>query len=184
MRGSLSSEMAAPTTSRSTSVIRRMRGVAILIQRLLDLLCLVELEHVPLLDVSVTVEDDAALLTLLDFLHVVFEAAQGAEFAVPDDGAFADQADTGIAGDLAFGDDATGDAADLRGLEGLFDLGLAERLLDLDRLQHALHRVAQVFGDFVDDRVGADVDALAFAGFSCIGQLPHVEADDDPAGGR
>src|SRR4051794_31380020 len=128
MRGSLSSvAMAAPTTSRSTSLMRRMRGVAILVQRLLDLLCLVELEHVALLDVCVAVEHDAALLTLLDFLHVVFEAAQGAEFAVPDDRAFANQADAGIAGDLAFGDDAAGDAADLGGLEGLFDLGLAER---------------------------------------------------------
>ena len=66
--------------------------------------------------------------------------------------------------DLALGDDAAGDAADFRGFEGLFDLGLAERLLDLDRLEHALHRVAQVFGDFVDDRVGADVDALALGG--------------------
>ena len=72
----------------------------------------------------------------------------------------------------------------LRGLEGLFDLGLAERLLDLDRLEHALHRVAQVFGDFVDDRVGADVDALALGGAAGVGQRPHVEADDDRVGGR
>ena len=58
------------------------------------------------------------------------------------------------------------------------------RLLDLDRLQQALHRVAQVFGDFVDDRVGADVDALALAGAAGVGQRPHVEADDDRVGGR
>src|SRR4051794_6627068 len=184
MRGSLNSAMAAPITSRSTSLMRRMRGVAILVQRLLDLLCLVELEHVPLLDVSVAVEDDAALLALLDFLHVVFEAAQGAEFAVPDHGAFTDQADAGGARDLALADDAAGDAADLGSLEGLFDLGLAERLLDLDRLQHALHRVAQVFGDFVDHRVGADVDALALGGAAGVGQRTHVEADDDRFGGR
>ena len=57
-------------------------------------------------------------------------------------------------------------------------------LLDLDRLQHALHRVAQVFGDFVDDRVGADVDALALGGAAGVGQRPHVEADDDRVGGR
>src|SRR4051812_19938484 len=179
MRGSLSSEMAAPITSRSTSLMRRMRGVAILVQRLLDLLCLEELEHVALLDVSVAVEDDAALLALLDLLHVVFEAAQGAKFAVPDHGALADQTDAGGARDLALVDDATGDAADLGGLEGLFDLGLAERLLDLDRLEHALHRVTQVFGDFVDHRVGADVDALTLGGAAGVGQRPHVEADDD-----
>ena len=85
---------------------------------------------------------------------------------------------------LALGDDAAGDAADLRGLEGLFDFGLADRLLDLDRLEQALHRVAQVLGDFVDDRVGADVDALALGGAAGVGQRPHVEADDDRVGGR
>ena len=90
-----------------------MRGAAILLQGLLDLLGLEELEHVALLDVGVALEHDAALLALLDLLHVVFEAAQGAEFAVPDDGALADQADAGVAGDLALGDEAAGDAADL-----------------------------------------------------------------------
>src|SRR5215218_9186465 len=124
--------MAAPTTSRSTSLMRRMRGPAILLQGLLDLFRLEELEHVRLLDVSVAVEDDTALLPFLHFLHVVFEAPQGPEFAGPDDRAFADQADAGAAGGLAFGDDAAGDAADLGGLEGLFDLRLAHSLLDLD----------------------------------------------------
>ena len=85
--------IAAPITSRSTSLTRRMRGAAILLQRLLDLFGLEELEHVALLDVSVALEHDAALLALLDLLDVVFEAPQGAEFAVPDDRAFADQAD-------------------------------------------------------------------------------------------
>ena len=103
-----------------------------LLQGLLDLFRLEELEHVALLDVGVALEHDAALLALLDLLDVVLEAAQGAELAGPDDRALADQADAGGAGDLALGDDAAGDAADLGGLEGLFDLGLADRLLDLD----------------------------------------------------
>src|SRR5829696_5275485 len=154
------------------------------LQGLLDLFGAVELEHVLLLDVRVALEDDPALLALLDLLHVVFEAAQGAQFAVPDHRALADQADAGVALDLAVGDDAAGDAADFRGLEGLFDLGLAENLLDLDGLEQALHRVAQVFGDFVDHRVGADVDALAVRGLARIDQGPHVEADDDRFGGR
>src|SRR5262245_57225514 len=101
MRGSLrSSAMAAPTTSRSTSLMRRMREPAIgiqLLQGLLDLLGLEELEHVAVLHVSVAVEDDAALLALLDLLHVVFEAAQGGELAGPDNRALADQADVGAA---------------------------------------------------------------------------------------
>src|SRR5690606_33590534 len=64
MRGSLRSLLtAALTTSRSTSLMRRMRAPAILLQRLLDLFRLEELEHVALLDVTVAVEDDAALLS-------------------------------------------------------------------------------------------------------------------------
>ena len=75
-----------------------------------------------------------------------------------------------VAGDFALGDEAAGDPADFRGFEGLFDLGFAEGLLDLDRLEHSLHRVAEVLGDFVDDRVGADVDALALGGAPGVGE--------------
>ena len=85
---------------------------------------------------------------------------------------------------LALGHLTAGDAADFRGFEGFFDDDLADRLLDLERVQQALHRVAQVFGDFVDDRVGADVDALAVGGAAGVRQRPHVEADDDRFGGR
>ena len=46
-------------------------------------------------------------------------------------------------------------------LKSSLHLGLAERLLDLLGLEHALHRGAQLLGDLVDDRVGADLDALA-----------------------
>src|SRR5665811_1121796 len=72
IRGSLNSAaIAEPITSRSTWLMRRMRGVVfILLQRLLDLLGLVELEHVAVLDVGVALEHDAALLALLDLLHV------------------------------------------------------------------------------------------------------------------
>src|SRR4051812_15662748 len=185
MRGSLNSpEIAAPTTSRSTSLMRRMRGPGMLLQGLLDLFRLEELEHVVILDVGVPLEDDAALLALLDFLDVVFETAQGAELAGPDHRALADQADAGSAYGFALGDDAAGDAADLGGFEGLFDQRLADRLLDRNRVEQALHRVAQVFGDFVDDRVGADVDALTPRRPFRVEQRPHVEADDDRVGGR
>src|SRR3954470_12129139 len=185
MRGSFNSPATAiPTTSRSTSLMRRIRGPAMLLQGLLDLFRLEELEHVVLLDVGVPLEDDAALLALLDFLDVVFKTAQGAERAGPDHRSLANQAHVGGAYSLALGDDAAGDAADLRGFEGLFDQRLADRLLNLERVEQALHRVAQVFGDFVDDRVGADVDALALGGAFRVQERPHVEADDDRVGGR
>ena len=79
---------------------------------------------------------------------------------------------------------AAGDRADARGPEQLLDLGLAERLLDLLGLQHPLHRRAEVLGDLVDHRVGADLDPLALGRPAGIGQRPDVEADDDRVGGR
>ena len=71
-----------------------------------------------------------------------------------------------------------------RGLEELLHLGLAERLLDLDGFEQALHRRPQVLGDLVDDRVGADLDALALGRAPSVGERPDVEADDDRVGGR
>ena len=40
-------------------------------------------------------------------------------------------------------------------------LGVAERLLDLLRGEHADERLLDVLGELVDDAVRADVDALA-----------------------
>src|SRR5262249_10772917 len=115
---------------------------------------------------------------------VVFEAPQRADFSGPDHGPFANQADAGVAGDFALGDDTSRDPADSRRFEGLFDFRLAEGLLDLYGFQHPLHRVAEVLGDFVDHGVGADVDSLALGGAPRVGEGPHVEADDDRVGGR
>src|ERR1700760_3015218 len=159
-------------------------GHLALLEGLLDLFGLEELEHVALFDVGVPLEHDPALLSLVDFGDVVFEASQRGEFAGPDDGAVAQQADAGGFDRLALGDLAAGDPADFRRFERFFDDDLADRLLDLEGVEQALHRVAQVFGDFVDDRVGADVDALAVGGTAGVRQRPHVEADDDRFGGR
>ena len=81
--------------------------------------------------------------------------------AVVDDRAVADEADLGAAHDLAVGDHAAGDRAELGGLEDRPDLDLADGLLDLLRREHALHGVAEVVERAVDDRVCADLDALA-----------------------
>src|SRR4051794_37141598 len=148
------------------------------LERLLDLTGLEELQDVALLDVGVALEHDAALLALVDLGDVVLEAAQRADPAGPDDRAVADQAGLGTASDLAVGDLTAGDRADARRLEGRLDLGLAERLLDLLGLEHSLHRGAQLFGDLVDHRVGADVDALLLGGAAGLRQGTDVEADD------
>ena len=49
----------------------------------------------------------------------------------------------------------------LRGAEDLAHLDVADDVLDGLRRQHALHGVAQLVDRAVDDRVGADLDALA-----------------------
>ena len=48
-----------------------------------------------------------------------------------------------------------------RDLEERAHLGLAERLLGLDRREHPDERLLDVLGELVDDAVRADVDALA-----------------------
>src|SRR5512141_1075866 len=99
------------------------KAVTGLLEGLLDLPGLEELEDVALLHVGEAVQHDAALLALVDLGDVVLEAAQRADLAGPDDGAVADQAHAGAAGDLAVGDLAAGDRSDSGGLERLLDLG-------------------------------------------------------------
>src|SRR5262245_17405084 len=156
-----------------------------LLESLLDLLDLEELEHVSDLHVGVALQHDAALHPGLDLGDVVLEAAQRADPAAPDDGPVPDQPHARGAGDLAVVDLAAGDRPDPRGLECLQDLGAAQRLLDLLRLEQALHRRAKLLGHLVDHGVGADVDALALGGAAGLCERPHVEADDDRVrGGR
>ena len=71
-----------------------------------------------------------------------------------------------------------------RSAEGLLDLGLAEDVLDLDGVEHALHGGAELLGHLVDDGVGADLDALGLGGAARVGEGADVEADDDRVGGR
>src|SRR5581483_2825924 len=110
------------------------------LEGLLDLLRLEGLEDVADLDVLIALEHEPALEALLDLAHVVLEAAERGDTAGPHDGAVAHEADLRPPRDLAVSDQAPGDDADAGGAEQLLHLGLAERLLDLLRCQHALHR--------------------------------------------
>ena len=56
-------------------------------------------------------------------------------------------------------------------------------VLDLLGLEHALHRVAQLVEALVDDRVVADLDALAVGQRARVADRAHVEAEDDRVGG-
>ena len=49
--------------------------------------------------------------------------------------------------------------------------------------QHAGHGVAQVVERLVDDRVVADLDALALGDGARVAHRAHVEAEDDRVGG-
>src|SRR5215217_7498714 len=146
-----------------------------------DLDHLVGFDLVAFLDVLEVVQADAALVAGPDRAGVLLEAAQGPDPPVVDDHAVADQAGFGPAGDLARGDVRPGDHADPRHPEGLADLGGAELALLVLGGEQALEGLLDVLHHLVDDRVQADVDALA------VGQVargrcgPHREADDDRA---
>ena len=122
---------------------------------------------------------DAALEALRDLADVVLEAAQRAELALVDLDRVADQADLRVALDRAVGDHAAGDRADLRDGEGLAHLGLAQRLLALDRREQAGHRLLHVVERLVDDVVELDLDALLLGELLRLAGRTDVEADDD-----
>ena len=94
----------------------------------------------------------------------------------------AQEAHLGAAPDDAFGDHAAGDLADPGDVEHLADRGIAEEALAQGRRQHARQRVAHVVDHVVDDRVIADLDAVALRQLARLRVGPHVEADDQRAG--
>ena len=94
----------------------------------------------------------------------------------------AQQAHLGAAPDDAFGDHAAGDLADPGDVEDFADRGVAEEALAQGRRQHARQRVAHVVDHIVDDRVVADLDAVALGQVARLRVGPHIEADDEGAG--
>src|SRR6185503_18264042 len=94
-----------------------------------DLLDAVALDHVAGAHVLVFLEGHAAFLAGGNLAHLVLEPLQRRQLAVMDDDVVADQADIGAALDDAVGDPAAGDLADLRYVEDLEDLGIAEHRL-------------------------------------------------------
>src|ERR671910_2249416 len=150
----------------------------------LDLLRVVDLDHVALLHVGVVLEDDAALEPGGDLAHVLRSAPERLDRPVVDDRAVADQARLGAARDAALGDVAAGDRADARGAEDGADLDGPDALLDLLGCEHALHGVAELVDRAVDDRVGPDLNALAVRDLAGVADRADVEAEHDRVGGR
>src|SRR5579863_1826093 len=131
-------------------------------------------------DPDVVVADaDAALEALADLGRVVLEPAQRLHRqVVGDDHAVPDQPRLGVAVDRAGTDDAAGDVADPGHPEDLPDLRRAELHLFEHGLEHALERGLDLLDRLVDDRVVADVHALALGQLARPAGRPDVEADD------
>src|SRR6202167_758728 len=139
---------------------------------------LVRLDRV--FDPDVVVADtDTAFVALADLGRVVLEPAQRIHRqAVGDHHAVPDQPRLAAAMDRAGADDAAGDVADPRHPEALRDLRRAELVLVELGLEHALESGLDLRDRLVDDRVVADVDALALGQLACPAGRPDVEADD------
>src|SRR5262249_49884950 len=121
------------------------------------------LDDIADLDVVELLEADAALEPGLHLADIVLEPAQRPDLPLVDDDVVADQARLRVAGadDAALGDHAAGNRAVLRDLEGVPHLGDPDADLLERRLEEAGHRLLHLVGDVVDDRVRADLDALA-----------------------
>src|SRR5689334_6860441 len=141
------------------------------------------LDHVADRDVVVVAERDTALEALADLGRVVLEPAQaGDRQVVRHDRPVADEPRLGVAPDESRPDDATRDVAETRRAEDLADLRRAELDLFVDRLEHALEGRLDLLDGLVDDRVVADLHALAVGQVPGATLGPHVEADDDRIG--
>src|SRR5215469_7723930 len=124
------------------------------------------LDHVAYLDVAVA-DADAALEAFADFGRVVLEPAQRLDVeAVLDHDAISDQARARVPRDGARPDDAACHVADPRHTEDLPDFRGPELCLLELGLEHALERGLDLLDRLVDDRVVADVHALALRQFA------------------
>src|SRR5579875_752987 len=130
-----------------------------LLQRACDLFDLVALDDVALLHILVILEGHAAVITLLHLAHILLEAAQAAEPAVMYHHAARDLADLADGEDLAY-------------------LGVAQQIFLNSRRQEAREHLLHVVDDVVDDRVVADLQAVAPRELARLRIGADIEADD------
>src|SRR5580700_429610 len=148
-------------------------------QRAPDLLDIVAFDNVADAHVLVVLKRHAAFLSGLHLGDFVLEALQRRQFAFMHDDIVADQAHMRAALDIAVGDPAARDVADLRNIEDFEDRRIAEHFLAQGRRKHARHRRFHIVDEVVDDVVVANLDALAFGEVARFLMRAHVEADDD-----
>src|ERR1035441_7060735 len=90
-----------------------------------DLPLVVGLDHIAVLQILEVGESDAALVAGLDLAHVVLEAPEGRDRALPDDDTLSEEPDLGAAGNNAVCDITTGDSSYLRDTEYGAHLGVS-----------------------------------------------------------
>src|SRR5215831_4741276 len=137
----------------------------------------VHLQDVALGEVVEAVQDDAALEAVTDFVHVVFEAAQGGDVAFPDLLAAALHANAVAAVNHAIGDRAARHGA-TAGLDRLADHGVAVDDLLVAWLEHAGEHLLDVFDQCVDDAVFADAHTLELGRAFGVGFDADVEGNN------
>src|SRR5262249_7112062 len=115
--------------------VNRARNLGLQLRGFLD--HFVGFDHVVLLDLVPAGDHHAALVALLDLADIVLEPAQAADLALVDLDGVPDDPQVRLAGDLALGDHAASDHADLGDRERLADRQLAHRDLAPDRSQQA-----------------------------------------------
>src|SRR5690606_6997822 len=160
------------TSSSSTPTYTYLRA------RLLPLL--VGLDDVVHLDVVVLAQGQTTFEALADLDGVILEPAQRRDLQVfRDHHVVPQQARLGVAADLARGDQAAGDGAELGRLEHLADLCPAELDFLVLGLEHALEGVLDLLDRLVDHRVVAHVHAFAGGDLGRLALGPDVEAQHD-----
>src|SRR6185437_3664541 len=158
--------------------IAMLRHGARFLQRALDGLDFVALDHVALGEVVVVGEAHAAFLAGLDFAYLVLEALERGKLAFVDHDVVAHQAHARTTANDALGDAATGDLADLGDVEHFQDLGVAQEFFADFRREHTREHRFDVVHHVVDDVVVADFDAVTARTFAGLRVRTHVEADD------
>src|SRR5690606_25941415 len=145
---------------------------------------LVALDLVAYLDVIIVPDANAAFRTGPDLVHVVLEAPERLQLAFEDDDVVAQHANRVVAPDVALGDDAARDVAELRRHEDLLHLGQADDVLPDLRCEQAAHRRLHVVDRLVDDAVVANVHARFLDRVPRRVVRAHVEPDDRGLGRR
>src|SRR3984893_866250 len=136
-------------------------------------------EHIGDFDVVEVRNADAALEAGANFVGVFLQPAERADAAGVNHHTFTNDAHFGIALDDAVENVTAGDRADALDAESVAHFGAAEMRFLEDGLEQAGHGLFDLVGDFVNDRVQADVDVFALSQIRSFAIGAHVEGEND-----